>query len=466
MVFSIVLSMFCSLSSVAEAVPFHTLSVSPLSETVYKIDETSYTVLPKVVLQTSNPQAFAHKHPNLVLEPLGPKGTKSFAISVSTAQNAIKLAGELSKEQWNVWVDVALPKTPHTTFDFSDPHYTGQWYVERLEMPTLWAESLGSADIRVAIIDSGIDISHPDLSDKSLNPYDAYDDDADPSPNPGEYCWSGGNGICDEHGTAVAGIAVAAQNDAGIVGLCPECTLIPIKMLGDGVSAMSSDIASFEHSIANDAAVINNSWGYTQVVAAPQPLVSVIERAQTETRNGLGSVVVFAAGNDNREVEDGELCDIDGILCVSAVDSYGRPTAYTNFGPSINVAAPSATVSIAPNESLTTNFGGTSAAAPVVSGLAAWILSVRPDLSSAEVIDLILRTAEQSPLITPDENGHHDKYGFGEVSALNIHAELFPPEVEEPQKGGCSTLAVPPSSVMISQIMPFLLGLMVWVRRR
>ena len=80
-----------------------------------------------------------------------------------------------------------------------------------------------------------------------ISPYDAFSDDDDPSPNPGEYCWSGGNGICDEHGTAVAGIAVASRNDAGIVGICPDCSLIPIKMLGDGNGALSADIASFEH---------------------------------------------------------------------------------------------------------------------------------------------------------------------------------------------------------------------------
>ena len=130
----------------------------------------------------------------------------------------------------------------------------------------------------------------------------------------GEYCWSGGNGVCDEHGTAVAGIAIASRNDTGIVGICPDCSLIPIKMLGDGNGALSADIASFEHAIVNDAAVINNSWGYSQPIAAPQPLVDIIQRAQTETRGGKGSVVVFAAGNDSRLSKAS--CRID-VLCVS-----------------------------------------------------------------------------------------------------------------------------------------------------
>ena len=353
------------------------------------------------------------------------KGTEHWLIKQPSAISAVVLATTLSKDGWNTWVDIRLPKTP---FDDSitDPNYSGQWYLNTLDMTTLWEDSWGESSVRVAVIDSGIDITHPDLTPNMISPYDAFSDDDDPSPNPGEYCWSGGNGVCDEHGTAVAGIAIASRNDTGIVGICPDCSLIPIKMLGDGNGALSADIASFEHAIVNDAAVINNSWGYSQPIAAPQPLVDIIQRAQTETRGGKGSVVVFAAGNDNREVIDGELCEIDGVLCVSAIDNYGRPTAYTNYGGDVDIAAPSATVSIAPNESLTTNFGGTSAAAPVVSGLAGWILSIDPDLTSDEVVDLLVQTAEQSPLITPDETGHHDKYGYGVVSPINIHTTFFP----------------------------------------
>ena len=116
--------------------------------------------------------------------------------------------------------------------------------------------------------------------------------------------------------------------------------------------------------------------------------------------------------------------------------SYGRPTVYTNYGADVDVAAPSATVSIAANESLTTNFGGTSAAAPVVSGLAGWILSVDPERTSAEVVDLIVQTGRQSPLITPDENGHHDKYGYGVISPVNIHTVFFPIGGKSPVKVG------------------------------
>lgn len=334
---------------------------------------------------------------------------------VSTALAALGQPGVL-----DAFPDVVLPKV-RAEVDFDDPEYGGQWYLERIEATLLFERSMGDPELRVAVIDSAIDISHVDLADAVLEPYDALDDDDDPSPNPGEYCSDGSDDICDEHGTAVSGVMVArADNGAGIVGLCPTCTLVPIKMLGEEDGGMSVTIAAFEHAIEQDVAVINNSWGYVRPTTVPTLLQEAIERASTEPRDGLGALVVFAAGNDDRELEDDEVEALPEVLCVSAVDSYGYPTAYTNYGASVDVAAPSATVTIAPDDEVTDTFGGTSAAAPVVSGLAAWAAAYDPALSAAELHALLIDAAVQSPLITPDEDGHHDVYGYGVVSARQL----------------------------------------------
>ena len=113
-----------------------------------------------------------------------------------------------------------------------DPKYPAQWYLEELGAELLWENSFGEPSVKVAVIDSGIDIAHPDLRSKITAPKDTWDDDDDPSPNAGEFCFGGMSGICDEHGTAVAGIILADANDLNIIGLCPDCSLIPIKMLG------------------------------------------------------------------------------------------------------------------------------------------------------------------------------------------------------------------------------------------
>jgi len=369
-------------------------------------------------------------------------GGRSWRLPTQDHQGAIDTALALQGQPGiaAAFPDVLLPRRRASTFN--DPNYAGQWYLEKLGAEALFAHSLGDPSVRVAVIDSGIDTDHPDLADAVVAPYDAWSDDDDPRPDDGEFCYGGG-GICDEHGTAVSGvIAARANNDVGIVGLCAECTLIPIKMLGEGSGALSSDIAAFEHAIAEDAAVINNSWGFTESIPVPAPLAAVIERAATEPRGGLGAVVVFAAGNDNREIDDDELQALPTVLCVSATDSYGQYTQYTNEGDAVDLSAPSATVSIAPGGELTTTFGGTSAAAPVVSGVAAWLLSVRPDLSAAEVRAILVDTAAPSPLVTHDEDGHHPIYGYGELNISGVISAAFGAEdsgLEADSGCGCAT---------------------------
>jgi serine protease len=371
-----------------------------------------------------------------------PLGKDFFLQSTSSPEAALELFLQLegAPSIRSVWPDVLIPHVR----SYNDPLYEGQWYLEQLNMTLLFERTEGDPAITIAVIDSGIDIAHPDLADKLISPYDAYDEDDDPSPNPGEFCWEGAESeLCDSHGTAVAGITVAtANNEEGMVGLCPECSLLPIKMLG-AQNRLSTDIRAFTHAIDQEAAVINNSWGYSEAMEVPAPLKNVIIQAATEGWNGLGAVVVFAAGNEDRELQDNELCAIEELICVSATDSYGRPTNYTNYGNAIDISAPSATVSIAPENSTTTNFGGTSAAAPVVSGVAGWARSARPELSSSELKAVLIEASVPSPLVTHNEDGHHPYYGFGTLSPEKLDRLLFP-EAEEDDKtekeprGSCS----------------------------
>src|SRR5690606_37523150 len=120
---------------------------------------------------------------------------------------------------------------------------------------------------------------------------------------------------------SVAGIVGArAGNGMGMVGFCPTCRMIPIKMLGEGEGALSRDVAAFEHALDAGAWVINNSWGFTTSMPVPGPLREVIERAETEGRDGLGTLVVFSAGNDDRQIADDEVESLPSVLCVTATD--------------------------------------------------------------------------------------------------------------------------------------------------
>ena len=406
----------------------------PDGSATLRFDAVSLRARPAVVVAT-RPGAGA---PVVGATALGRSG-RSWSVPTRDVAAAVELAVALAADPDVVaaFPDVVLPKVRRS----DDPERGAQWYLDELDMEPLFAVTHGDPAVRVAVLDSGIDIAHPDLADGIADPYDAHDDDDDPSPNPGEYC-GGGTAICDEHGTAVSGIIGArVDNGVGIVGMCADCTIVPIKLLGEDGGAMSADIRAFEWAIDHDAWVVNNSWGFVEATPVPGPLAEVIRRAATEGRGGLGMVVVFAAGNDDREVGDAEMQAMPEVVCVGAIDRYGNPTAYTNEGDTLDVAAPSATYSLAPEGGYTGTFGGTSAASPVVAGLAGWILSVDPSLTAVEVRELLVATAHKDPRVTFDADGHHPIYGYGIIDPVAVLEALQPdePEPETPKGCACDT---------------------------
>lgn len=311
---------------------------------------------------------------------------------------------------------------PRVRTSFDDPEVGAQWYHEVLDFDVLAETSLGDPSVRVAVIDGPIDHLHPDLAAGVVDPWDALELDDDPRPEPGAECPEGDStSYCDHHGTSSAGIITARSNNGiDIVGLCSECSLVPIKLIDEGAT-LEKDVLAFEHAIASDAAVINNSWGFGVPTVVPDVLADVIRRAATEPRDGLGALVVFAAGNDDREITPYELHAMDEVYTVGATDRYGFATAYTNRGPAIDIAAPSATVSLAAGGGLNTTYGGTSAAAPVVSGIAGWALSVDPELSAAELATLLDETADP----VNEDGSHDDVFGYGYLDPLALHNRLL-----------------------------------------
>ncbi|TVQ93382.1 MAG: hypothetical protein EA397_04495 [Deltaproteobacteria bacterium] len=396
--------------------------------------------------------------PHPLAQPLGPSG-RSWRVPTRSVDEAITLGAELRQRPG---VRSALPDLilPHVQTRFDDPRFPSQWYLDVLEMDPLYELSLGDPQVRVAVIDSGIDLDHPDLQGSWVQPYDALSDSEDPRPSPGDFCQGSSTELCDHHGTAVSGIIAArANNGIDIVGLCPECTLVPIRLLGPGEPTLGADVAAFEHAIATDAAVINNSWAFGMAMPVPAPLADIIHVASTESRGGLGALVVFAAGNSDRELLDDELQALPDVLCVTATDRYGLPTSYTNRGAAVDVAAPSATVTLQAGSGITTNFGGTSAAAPVVAGLAGWAVSVDPTLSAQELHQIFRDAATPSPLVTHDERGHHLTFGYGEISGPSLLAQLDLDEAHEARACGCATAPASPA-------IPSLLLALVWLVRR
>lgn len=302
------------------------------------------------------------------------------------------------------------------------------------------ARTLGSDAVTVAVIDDGFDLGHPDLSTagKVVHPWDFTRRGPDPRPDTGDW-----------HGTACAGVAVAASGQGGVVGAAAGCRLMPLRW-GPDLSDRQVE-AWFGWATDQGADVVSCSWGAANAFFPLSTRAQrAITRCATQGRGGKGCVIVFAAGNESRDVNDPAQGSVAGfaihpaVIAVAASTSRDQRSDYSNFGREIAVCAPSSGAGgwgiltsdvrgVDPRTGTAlgyaegdfdSDFGGTSSACPLVAGVAALVLSVNPGLTAAEVKALLQRTARRiGPKSSYDANGHSRQFGFGCVNARAAVAE-------------------------------------------
>ncbi len=350
--------------------------------------------------------------------------------------------------------DLWLPHVHHFTLPPDDPRYGGQWYLDTLGIEGAWARATGDAATTIAIVDDGCDLEHPDLAPHLLPGFDALDGDDVPAHTPGVP----GNA----HGTACAGlVAAVGDNGEGIVGACPECTLRCVRLLpaSGGLVPVSADVAAFDAILRAGVAVASNSWGFASGVPAPGPLVTAIETTLRDGRGGLGTVVVFAAGNDDAPIGADEVQATPGVICVGAINQFDEAAAFSNRGPAVSLVAPTGTLTTDvrgadgddPSD-YTARFGGTSSACPLVAGVAALLASARPDAPAAAIRDALLASTRPAPFATPDATGHDPLYGQGILDPTAALARWLPEPVDAgpppaapapPATAGCACRVAP-----------------------
>jgi subtilisin family serine protease len=247
---------------------------------------------------------------------------------------------------------VSIAATPN------DDYYGSQWHYPQINLPTAWDTTQGSASVVVAVIDTGVLSTHPDLNNKLTGGYDFYNNDANPNDDHG-------------HGTFVAGIVAAESNNADwVAGVCWECKIMPIKALGSaGTGPTSAVIDGIDHAVANGAEVINLSLGST----APDPLLEIAVNNAVSS----GVVVVAASGNTNSAVL--YPAAYPNVIAVGASDAAGNRASFSNYGPELDVMAPGdgvySTVRTGAGGFGYGSGSGTSFAAPHVAGLAGLMIS-------------------------------------------------------------------------------------------
>lgn len=331
-------------------------------------------------------------------------------------------------------------------FTPDDPRFPGQWFFKNLNMTEAWSYSKGDPSVTVVVTDSGCDMKHPDLAAKMDPGKDVADVDDDPSYVPGE----ADNG----HGTACAGvIGAVTNNSAGVAGGCPECRLRCVRLLGDKALPISADVDSFTFALDTGAAVSSNSWGFADPIPVPKAVETAINTLFDTGRGGKGALVIFAAGNEARVVGDEEMLAVRGVLGIGAINNLDEETPFTNSGNSVDLVAPTGTLTTDisgaegydPGDYAAT-FGGTSSACPVAASIAALLVSAAPDKTSAELYDVLLKTARPAPFALPDASGHDPIFGFGiidPVKALKtVLGVVDTPDAGAPEDAG--PISTPP----------------------
>lgn len=277
----------------------------------------------------------------------------------------------------------------------NDPLYRGQWGLAQIEAPSGWKVVTGTPGTTIAVIDSGIESSHSDLASRLwVNPGEIAGNSIDDDMNGFVDDVNGWNFVDrskiltdDGQGTRVAGVAAAAGNNGvGIAGVCLNCRIMVLKVMkSSGGAAYSNIVAALNYAVAKGAHVINLSIGGYADSAALRAAV----------QNASARVVVVAAAGDGNTSNSFYPAAYPDVLGVAATTPADVRLAASNFGDWVSLAAPGLGITTTHRGNTYGTWGGTSAAAPFVAGMAALIRSQRPDWSSDRVRLQLVRTAKR-----------------------------------------------------------------------
>jgi subtilisin family serine protease len=386
-----------------------------------------------IVVRSDDPEALAALPWVARVEGLG-HGDEIFRLHTQPGTDELQRSRQLHERADIAWAhpDLALELVLHELPD--DPYLGEQWHLENtgqggwtegadIDAETAWALATGVGGL-IAVLDSGVDQEHPDLVASSGYDYVGRDDDSSPDVEADDSA---------AHGTCVAGVAAATGDNAtGVAGVAYDAEVYGIRMIG-GYTTTGDIYDAFVEAVDAGAWVLNNSWGYADCpdYMLPASWRSALEYAEEEGRGGLGTAIVASAGNDNCDGSEDGFLDYWTIIGVAATDGHDERAPYSNYGSIVDISAPSGGI-------VTTDisgeggygdyggdvdyigwFSGTSAAAPVVSGVLTLMFDANPRLTAAQAREVICDTAVRVSLdgADYDAQGWNEYYGCGRIDA-------------------------------------------------
>ena len=354
--------------------------------------------------------------------------------NLNKSDEVLKLVNELTNR-----IDVDWSE-PELMFEikFYNTFYPQQYYLNNtgqnggtagidINVVPAWDITNGSSNIKIAVIDNGVDKNHEDMGNRVLDGYTIGNSTGLGAPQNANILDPKG------HGMACAGIIAATNNTIGIRGIASKAQIIPVNIApylayqdnsGNVISyGTTIEIAKAINWAWHRADILSNSWG----VSYSSEIESAIDSARTYGRNGKGSIVVFASGNYYPDIQNVSFPgNVNGVITVGAINKNGTIWNYSQRGASMDLVAPSGDINLVGDVTTTdrmgnlgynntnymSNFGGTSAACPQVAGVAALMLSVNPDLTESQV-----RTTLQNTARDLGAKGFDNTYGYGLVDA-------------------------------------------------
>jgi len=299
---------------------------------------------------------------------------------------------------------IFAPVTLVLAISVNDPLVSEQWGWYRIKADKAYDTGYHGEGVVVAVLDTGVDSSHPDLAVNIIGGWNFVENNDNITD-------------VDGHGTMVSGIiAAAANNGIGIVGVAPNVSIMPLKVLSESGENWAEINSAIRYAADNGARVISMSFGgnYSRLSRATE--------AAIDYAYGRGCVLVAGAGNDNSS----ELfypAAYDHVIAVSAIDQMDKRASFSNYGGYIDFCAPGVDILTTIKGGEYTNGSGTSFSTPFVTGVVALMLSEYPYLSPDEVSATLRVQVEDL-----GEVGWDPYFGWGLVNAYSAVSQNAIPE--------------------------------------
>ena len=287
----------------------------------------------------------------------------------------------------------------------NDRDFFSQYYLREINADKAWSLTTGSENIKVGVLDTGIDRNHPDLAGKIAEDEVSEDD------------------LTDEigHGTEVAGIIAAkTNNNQGIAGISWNTKIVPIKVTDEtGQARVSTVVSALDAAHEKGVKIVQISLSTNQL---SQVLGDAVKTAQDR-----GIIIVSTGGNTGiRELR--YPAAFNGVVGVTSVDQNKKIESYSTQGEHISIAAPGSNIYTTTRNSSYASVTGTSFAAPQVAGTLALIWALIPDFTSSQVKDILFKSAQDL-----GESGKDPTYGYGLLNSQKA-VELALVQVAKPNE--------------------------------